>query len=311
MGLRDHLHHDKTTTTADHPNNVQHVGGVAPEQVHMPGMAAGYTKPVYVPVESLPKNTVVPNNHEQDKHHFHLPGHKHTVPAGRAAAPAQVAENVPAGVPVPRKDGKHGSHDDLLPKTGVVGVTDAANPVLIPGMPAAPPVPVPAPAPVPVEPVPVPAPAPVEPVVAPVPVARDVANLPPSAAAHHDVPLTTTGPVTELHPEPVRDIDQVPAAVPVAQEPRAAPIPDTGAPVVDRAAPVAAPIPAEATREVVPEPVHEEPTIIKAAPTGGPRDVGPHSLTKGIKPAGTTVPSMTNDVASTHNQPSNPDVHAV
>merc|ERR1719282_2183310 len=227
MGLRDHLHHDKTTTTADHPNNVQHVGGVAPEQVHMPGMAAGYTKPVYVPVESLPKNTVVPNNHEQDKHHFHLPGHKHTVPAGRAAAPAQVAENVPAGVPVPRKDGKHGSHDDLLPKTGVVGVTDAANPVLIPGMPAA----------------------------APVPVTRDVADLPPSSLANHDVPLTTTGPVTELHPEPVRDIDQVPAAVPVAQEPRAAPIPDTGAPVVDRAAPVAAPIPAEATREVVPEPV--------------------------------------------------------
>merc|ERR1719282_942221 len=60
MGLRDHLHHDKTTTTADHPNNVQHVGGVAPEQVHMPGMAAGYTKPVYVPVESLPKNTQSP-----------------------------------------------------------------------------------------------------------------------------------------------------------------------------------------------------------------------------------------------------------
>merc|ERR1719282_316389 len=192
MGLRDHLHHDKTTTTADHPNNVQHVGGVAPEQVHMPGMAAGYTKPVYVPVESLPKNTIVPNNHEQGKHHFHLPGHKHTVPAGRAAAPAQVAENVPVGVPVPRKDGKHGSHDDLLPKTGVVGVTDAANPVLIPGMPAAAPVPAPVPVAAPV-PVPAPAPvaAPVEPVVvpAPIPVARDVADLPPAGHAHHDVPL--------------------------------------------------------------------------------------------------------------------------
>merc|ERR1712130_525035 len=192
---------------------------------------------------------------------------------------------------VPRRDGKHGSHDDLLPKTGVVGVTDAANPVLIPGMPAAPPVPVPAPAPVAVE---------------PVPVARDVANLPPSAAAHHDVPLTTTGPVTELHPEPVRDIDQVPAAIPVAQEvPRSAAIPTTGAPVIT-------------PTETVAAPVKEEPTIIKPGPTGGPRDVGSHPLSAGIKPAGTTVPSeMVNDVASnehavpTHNQLRDPDVRAV
>merc|ERR1712130_542872 len=196
---------------------------------------------------------------------------------------------------VPRRDGKHGSHDDLLPKTGVVGVTDAANPVLIPGMPAAPPVPVPAPAP-----------APVEPVLALVPVARDVANLPPSAAAHHDVPLTTTGPVTELHPEPVRDIDQVPAAIPVAQEvPRSAAIPTTGAPVIT-------------PTETVAAPVKEEPTIIKPGPTGGPRDVGSHPLSAGIKPAGTTVPSeMVNDVASnehavpTHNQLRDPDVRAV
>jgi len=328
MGLKDHLpghHHDNTVNTAEHVNNVPHVGGVAPEQVHMPGMAAGYTKPVYVPVESLPHNTIIPNNHEGGKHHHHLHfGHKHTVPAGAAAAPAQTTENAPVGVPVPRRDGKHGSHDDLLPKTGVVGVTDAANPVLIPGMPVAAPVPVPAP--VPVEPVPVPVreeptPAPVEPVVvpAPIPVARDVADLPPAGHAHHDVPLTTTGPVTELHPEPVRDIDQVPAAVPVAHEaPRSAAIPETGAPVVDAVAPVAAPVAAE--REVAP--VKEEPTIIKPGPTGGPRDVGPHPPTTGIKPAGTTVPSMINDVASmggsvnehavpTHHQPANPDFRAV
>merc|ERR1712137_1119449 len=101
-----------------------------------------------------------------------------------------------------------------------------------------------------------------------------VADLPPSTHAHHEVPLTTTGPVTEGV--------------------RAAPIPDTGATVVDRAvpitAPVATPVPVEATREVTS--VKEEPTIIKAAPTGGPRDVGPHTLNTGIKPAGSTVPSM-------------------
>merc|ERR1712137_277159 len=321
MGLRDHLHHDKTTT-ADTTNNVPHVAGVAPEQVHKPGMAAGYTKPVYVPVESLPKNTIVPNNHEHGKHHIHLPGHKHTVPAGAAAAPAQVAENVPVGVPDPRRDGKHGSHDDLLPKTGVVGVTDAANPVLIPGMPMAAPVPAPVPAPV-VAPVPVPAPVPAPvpetrevapvPVPVPVPVTREVADLPPSTHAHHEVPLTTTGPVSELYPEPVRSIDQVPVAMPVTEGVRAAPIPDTGATVVDRAvpitAPVATPVPVEATREVTS--MKEEPTIIKAAPTGGPRDVGPHTLNTGIKPAGSTVPSMIDDTVSTHNQPSNPDVPAV
>merc|ERR1711963_993753 len=128
-----------------------------------------------------------------------------------------------------------------------MGATDAANPVLIPGMPVA--VPVPEPLSAPVEPVVVPA---------PIPVARDVADLPPAGHAHHDVPLTTTGPVTELHPEPVRDIDQVPAAVPVAHEaPRSAAIPETGAPVVDAVAPAAAP-------------VKGEPTIIKPGPTGGP-----------------------------------------
>jgi len=328
MGLRDHLHHhDKAgAETAQHPNNLHHVGGVGAVPVQMPGAAAGYTKPVYVPVESLPKGTVIPNNHEghDGKHHFHLPGHKHTVPAGAAAAPAQTTENAPTGVPVPRHDGKHGSHDDLVPKTGVVGITDAANPVLIPGLHPAAPVPVPVqPAPVPVPaPAPVqPAPVPVEPVPAPVPVARDVADLPPAGEAHHSVPLTTTGPVNEIHPEPVRDIDQVPVNVPAGQDvPRSAAIPETGAPaVIPPTEPMAAPV--ESTREVA-APVKDEPTIIQAAPTGGPRPQGTHHATTGIKPAGTTVPSMVHDVASgsgpvnehavsTHQQPSNPDIHAV
>merc|ERR1719282_620055 len=248
MGLRDKLHHhtskvdpltsERAGLAAEIPNNpptattgMALAPGVAPLPVVMPGTAAGYTKPVYVPLDSLPQGTRIPMN-QGGPHVYNEHGQKHTVDAAVAATVEAL------GGPAVNRHGDPHLHDpnnperaNVVTRRGNVGVTEAANPVLIPGMttangvggfgtapvpaPAAVPKAVPAPVPVPVEPTPTPAPVPVPvkeaapvpapvpvavpeqprsvtPVPAPVPVATEHANLPPAEHAHHDIPLTAT-----------------------------------------------------------------------------------------------------------------------
>jgi len=369
MGLRDKLHHHHHTSkvdpltseraglAAENPNNPAATGmttapGVAPLPVVMPGTAAGYTKPVYVPLDSLPQGTRVPIN-QGGPHVYNEHGEKHTVDAAVAATVEAM------GGPAVNTHGDPHVHDpnnperaNVVTRRGNVGVAEAANPVLIPGMSTANGVggfgtaPVPAPAPVPKAapvPVPVPAPVPVKevtpvpvvvpeqprsvtPVPAPVPVATEHANLPPAGHAHHDIPLTATGPVSEIVDEPTRNIQQIPGpdAVPATEVPRAVGVPPATPPVagtgslptmvahaieepevvaVAVAEKIVEPVAAPAKEQAV-EPVAEKPREVsakKVEPVAPQKPKVTHPAGAGIKPAGVTQPiDVVHDVAGGH-----------
>jgi len=323
-------------------------------------------------------------------HVYNEHGQKHTVDAAVAATaeamggPAMNTHRDPH-----LHDPNNPERANVVTRRGNVGVTEAANPVLIPGMttangvggfgtapvpaPAAVPKAVPAPVPVPVEPTPTPAPVPVPvkeaapvpapvpvavpeqprsvtPVPAPVPVATEHANLPPAGHAHHDIPLTATGPVSEIVDEPTRNIQQIPGpdAVPATEVPRAVGVPPATPPVagtgslptmVARAVdepevmavpatekvvePVAAPVKERAVEPVAEKPREVEakkvePVFPKKAHVAPPAGAG-------IKPAGVTQPiDVVHDIAggqhagtdnehavSVHNQPTKVDAGAI
>jgi len=393
MGLRDKLHHHHTSKVdpltseraglaAENPNNpptattgMALAPGVAPLPVVMPGTAAGYTKPVYVPLDSLPQGTRIPMN-QGGPHVYNEHGQKHTVDAAVAATVEAL------GGPAVNRHGDPHLHDpnnpekaNVVTRRGNVGVTDTANPVLISGMStlggvaglgtapapvpkAAPaPVPVAAPAPVPEAvprsvPAPVPVPVPVKesvpepvaeqprsvaPVPVPVPIASETANLPPAGHANHNIPLTATGPVTEIVDEPTRSIEKVPGpdGIPATEVPRSTAVPvatppvaGTGSlptmvaqaidepeimtvPATERAVePVAAmpatekfiepEVAAAPIRERAVEPVVEQPREVPqhVEPVAPKKTTTPRVGGVGIKPAGVTQPiDVVHDVA--------------